>query len=62
MRPDPERRPDLLCARFPACRNRLPEITARHRRYGGEALLSEPFCSSRCCREWHGTQIKEKAA
>lgn len=53
MRPDPARRPDGLCARFPACRNRLPEITPRHRRYGGEALAKDPFCSTECCKAYH---------
>jgi len=56
MRPDPKVRKDRKCAR-PGCNNPLQQITERHRRYGGAALELEPFCSSTCAREWHGTQI-----
>ena len=54
MRPDPERRPDGRCAR-PGCSKRLAESTARHRRYGGDAILSDPFCSTECCKAFHQT-------
>lgn len=51
---DPPRRADGRCARYPACKKRLAEITPRHWRYGGAALLEEPFCSTECCKIWHG--------
>lgn len=59
-RSDPPRRDDGRCA-LPDCNKRLPTITARHRRYGGEALLSEPFCSTECCRSYHGTTLPKRS-
>lgn len=53
MKPDPPVRPDGRCAN-PGCSNSLQQITSRHRRYGGAALESEPFCSRRCAEQWRG--------
>lgn len=54
MRPDPPIRKDGLCV---VCwKPRKPERSAK---YGqGEADL-DPFCSSPCCRVWHGTTLPE---
>jgi hypothetical protein len=52
---DPPRRDDGRCARH-GCKKRLQQITDRHRRYGGDALLLESFCSTECCkRHYHVT-------
>lgn len=53
VKPDPPRRRDGRCARR-GCRKKIPAMTARHRRYGGDALLSEPFCSTECAKQYHG--------
>ena len=52
MKEDPKVRRDGRCA-LPGCTNRLAVMTERHRRYGGDVLLIEPFCSTDCCRVWH---------
>jgi hypothetical protein len=47
--PDPRRRRDGLCAH---CRKPI-EIKAQRQPHRLEALR-DPFCSSDCCRGWHG--------
>ena len=56
MKRDPKVRKDGLCARR-GCTKPLQKITERHRRYGGALLEFEPFCSSVCCRIYHGTTL-----
>ena len=58
-RPDPERREDGRCARH-GCKKPLQKQTARHPRYAGDEILSEPFCSTECCKTYHG--VKWQAA
>lgn len=50
MTREPARRKDNRCAQ---CRRPLPEITRAMRKYAGDQLDRDPFCSSDCCREWH---------
>jgi hypothetical protein len=56
MKKDPRRRKNGTCAHR-GCKRHLPEITSRHRRYAGDALLLDPFCSTECCKEYHGVVI-----
>lgn len=58
--PDPPVRADRLCA-LPGCRKPLVEITPRHRRYAGDALLMDPFCSSTCCRTYHQNPLPTRS-
>ena len=55
---DPPVRPDRRCAN-PGCSKPLVEITARHRRYGGDAVSFDPFCSTECCRAYHNTPYSQ---
>jgi hypothetical protein len=52
MKPDPARRKDGCCS---VC----GEPIAHKPRHGlnPQYYLSDPFCSSRCAREWHGTSL-----
>ena len=55
MKRDPKVRKDGRCAR---CRN--PIVVAKHAmRYAGLQLLFDPFCSTVCCREWHGATLEK---
>ena len=56
QRADPPVRSDRRCAQR-GCTRQLATITSRHRRYGGDALLVEPFCSTECCRAYHGVGL-----
>lgn len=51
---DPPVRTDGGCAK--CFKPRRPERSAK---YGGVAPELDPFCSSECCRAWHGTPIRE---
>ena len=35
-----------------------PRKPQRSRKYAGGRAESDPFCSTVCCREWHGTQLR----
>jgi hypothetical protein len=56
LRPDPPVRRDRICAR-PDCPKPLVTPTPQHRKYGGTAILSEPFCSTECCKLYHGVIV-----
>lgn len=57
MRPDPPRSRNNKCAQ-PGCNKPLTRITNQHRKYFSAVSVSlDPFCSSTCAREWHGTQL-----
>ena len=53
MAADPPVRDDGCCI---VC-EKPRTITKQVRRYAGVQIDSDPFCSSRCCREWHGTAL-----
>lgn len=46
---EPERRTDGLCARE-GCGKKLPEVTKQMRKYAGNQIEKDPFCSAKCCR------------
>ena len=52
IKPDPRRRKDLTCA-LPGCDKKLQPPST----YAGEHGLSDPFCSSSCCRAYHGNPL-----
>lgn len=60
---DPPRRKDGRCA-LRGCKRKLVAITPRHRKYGGAAILMEPFCSTECCKRFYGLieEVKDAAA
>lgn len=50
IRPDPPVRKDKKCV---VCRgDRDP---SRSRKYGQDVAADDPFCSTACCKAWHGT-------
>lgn len=51
-RHDPKPRKDGGCAE--CGKPRRPE---RSRRYAKQEAERDPFCSTECCRNWHGTAI-----
>lgn len=51
-RDDPPVRPDGKCAVCPKPRH--PERSSRYARGHAEA---DSFCSSECCRKWHGCEL-----
>ena len=55
MKSDPRVRRDGRCARK-GCDRKLPR-SKRAKRYAGDWLELDPFCSSRCCRAFHGTSL-----
>lgn len=63
MTEDPKVRRDGRCAR-PGCRKPRPVtvLTGKKlrelRRYAGGQIDADPFCSSRCCRAFHGVALK----
>lgn len=54
---DPRRRPDSLCA-LSTCRKPLKPPSVKQRGVDPAVYASEPFCSSKCCREWYGTGVE----
>lgn len=59
---DPPVRKDGVCAR-PGCTTKRPVAVltgkklAELRRYAGQQIEQDPFCSSRCARKWHGCPL-----
>lgn len=53
MRLDPPVRLDGRCVHCGGPR------TVRQNRYSGLAAALDPFCSSACCRAWHGVAERE---
>ena len=47
---EPLMRPDFKCT-VPGCRKPLPEAAVAN---------EDPFCSTGCCKEWYGVEIKLK--
>lgn len=47
---DPPVRDDKKCAVCGKSRN----VTKKKRRYAGAAIDLDPFCSTKCCRAYHG--------
>lgn len=60
MKKDPRVRKDGLCAE-PSCR-KPRRITKQSRKYAGDAVVLDPFCSTECCRKWHGVELETKGA
>jgi hypothetical protein len=56
VRPDPPTPADGTCA---TC-GRKRKVNRRSR-YGLNEAKHDPFCSTVCCREWHGTQLGKRA-
>ena len=52
---EPRVRKDGRCAR-PGCNRKLPR-SKRAKKYAGDWLELDPFCSSRCCRAFHGCSL-----
>lgn len=48
MKDEPKRSKDLVCA-LPGCGNKLPPVSD----YAGKHSLTDPWCSTTCCRAWH---------
>lgn len=57
MKKEPKRRKDLICA-LPGCGKQLPPLSD----YAGEHGFADPWCSSACCRAWHGNPLPSPAA
>ena len=57
VKPDPPVRADGRCA-GPGCRKQRT-VSEQARKYAGVQLDLDPFCSTRCCRKWHGTELPE---
>lgn len=55
---DPPVRADGRCVECGGPR----KLTKQARKYAGVALDLDPFCSSRCCRKWHGCEIEERVS
>lgn len=56
--PDPPVRGDGRCAHCGGQRGRLPKaITQRNKAILARELELDPFCSTVCCRSWHGTEL-----
>ncbi len=53
MRPDPPLNPDGTCAH--CGRERKNAVWSK---YGGNSAIEDPFCSTVCCRKWHGTFVE----
>lgn len=53
MKDDPPVRADGNCYGCGAPRR----ITAQAQKYAGVQLELDPWCSSKCCRAWHGTAL-----
>lgn len=49
---DPPVRKDGKCARD-GC-GRLRKVTKQVRKYAGDQIDFDPFCSTECCRKFHG--------
>jgi len=49
---DPPVRADGKCARVGCARDR--KLTKEARRYAGDQIEFDPFCSTECCRKHHG--------
>jgi hypothetical protein len=60
--PDPAVRKDGKCA-LAGCSKKRPitqadaKLQRRLRVYAGGQADADPFCSSRCCRRFHGTEV-----
>jgi len=60
MSPDPEVRADGRCAecigprRASARKHKLSKLDKSHFRDLAEHIALDPFCSTECCRAWHG--------
>lgn len=54
MKKDPPIRKDGKCA---VCKQPIKPV--KPQRGVPIAAYNDPFCSSRCCRQYHGTSIKE---
>lgn len=50
---DPPSRPDGRCV---VCRKER-KVTEKARKYAGAQLDMDPFCSTVCCRLWHGCEL-----
>lgn len=57
MATDPPARADGRCAR-PGCRAKL----AFKKRRGLEHLYDDPFCSTECCKAYHGVTMMSRAS
>lgn len=51
---DPKVRKDGRCAQ---CRKPRATVTAAMRKYAGDQIDRDPFCSMACCRKWHGCEL-----
>src|SRR5262245_48295450 len=58
MRRDPRVRKDNLCVQ---CMKPRRTVTREMRQYAGDQIERDPFCSSTCCRAWHGTSLAPPA-
>ena len=56
MKKEPKRRKDLICA-LPRCENKLPPPSD----YAGKHGLTDPWCSTGCCRTWHENPLPSPA-
>lgn len=52
LKPDPPVREDGLCARPGCTKRRKPPATTRYATL--QDFETDPFCSTKCCREYHG--------
>jgi ribosomal protein S14 len=57
VQPDPPVRKDLRCAECGGERKH-----AVWNKYSHDAAIQDPFCSSSCCRAWHGQPDLDAAA
>ena len=55
IKEDPPVRADGRCA-GPGCR-KLRKVSEQARKYAGAQLDLDPFCSTTCCRKWHGCEL-----
>lgn len=53
--PDPPVRRDSRCV---VCGQRRKVVKLK--RLYRDAMATDPFCSSNCCRDWHGTTLAPK--
>ena len=56
---EPRVRGDGRCAR-PGCNRKLPR-SKRAKKYAGDWLDLDPWCSSRCCRAFYGCSLASEA-
>ena len=54
---EPKRRRNGRCAR-PGCEKPVPVPTTKQKGVDPQVYLKEPFCSSRCARDYYGTSIE----